>query len=90
LYGGQPLEEFRKSFAFLTKRECQNDRRHNMVFAGEPKIHHEVTERQESQVDVDLTLCFVTEEIQVKQCFRCHRFGHMAREYKNKELYLKC
>jgi hypothetical protein len=46
LYGGQPLEEFRKSFAFLTKRECQNERRHNMVFAGEPKIHHEATERQ--------------------------------------------
>ncbi|XP_068917730.1 uncharacterized protein [Tenebrio molitor] len=25
-----------------------------------------------------------------KSTTRCHRFGHMAREYKNKELYLKC
>jgi hypothetical protein len=65
LHGGQPLEEFRKSFAFLTKRKCQNERRQNMVF-------------------------FVTEEIRVKQCFRCHRFGHMAKECKNKELCFKC
>jgi hypothetical protein len=88
LHGGQPLEEFRKSFAFLTKRKCQNERRQNMVFAVEPKIHHEAMER--GKVVVGLTLCFVTEEIRVKQCFRCHRFGHMAKECKNKELCYKC
>jgi hypothetical protein len=87
LHGGQPLEEFRKSFAFLTRRKCQNERRQNMVFAVEPKIHHEAMER--GKVFVGLTLCFVTEEIRVKQCFRCHRFGHIARECKSKELCFK-
>jgi hypothetical protein len=88
LHGGQPLEEFRKSFGFLTKRKCQNERRQNMVFAVEPKIHHGAMER--GKVVVGLTLCFVTEEIRVKQCFRCHRFGHIARECKSKELCFKC
>jgi hypothetical protein len=88
LHGGQPLEEFRKSFAFLTKRKCQNERRQNMVFAVEPRIHHEAMER--GKVVVGLTLCFVTDEIRVKQCLRCHRFGHMAKECKNKELCFKC
>jgi hypothetical protein len=58
LHGGQPLEEFRKSFAFLTKRKCQNERRQNMVFAVEPRIHHEAMER--GKVVVGRTLCFVT------------------------------
>jgi hypothetical protein len=88
LHGGQPLEEFRKSFGFLTKRKCQNERRQNMVFAVEPKIHHGAMER--GKVVVGLTLCFVTEEMRVKQCFRCHRFGHIARECKSKELCFKC
>jgi hypothetical protein len=88
LHGGQPLDEFRKSFAFLTKRKCQNERRQNMVFAVEPKILHEAMDR--GKIVVGLSLCFVAEEIRVKQCFRCHRFGHMARECKSKELCFKC
>jgi hypothetical protein len=57
LHGGQPLEEFRKSFAFLTKRKCQNERRQNMVFAVELKIHHEAMERSPNRVhnrDIEL------------------------------------
>lgn len=74
-YGG--TNEVVQDLRFVAKRRCRNPQRNNWVFQVPPALYKLLMKTGE--VIIDFIKVRVERELDITRCFKCNRFGHVAK-----------
>lgn len=71
-------ENFRENFKEVAKRKtCRNPKRENVSFEASLEVFKYMIRKE--RIHLDMGVCGIEEVINVSQCFKCNKFGDIAR-----------
>lgn len=72
----------------ITKRTCRNPWKNNWIFQAKPDIFKAIVKK--GKVNFNLEVLYAEEYFGLALCFKCHRFGHVAKYCKEEAACGKC
>lgn len=84
----EAFENRQDEIKIITKVTCRNPWKQNWLFQAKPDIFKALVKK--GKVNFNLELLHVEEHFGVALCFRCHRFGHVAKYCREDPACGKC
>lgn len=83
-----PLAKQWENVKFLKKSQCRDPNKFNWTFESDPDLFKALVKQE--TLYFDLTMVHIVEHLVPTQCFKCHKYGHVAKYCKSAAICHKC